>query len=250
MSSQYFINQTDVPSALLPRDSLGSYCSTNLDNTAINLEPGLVRSDVYISKNKLFVLYYSSFKWILYDNISGLEIARSINSNAGPTNIDWYLGGVNIGKIVINGTYPAFPRIGGRLRLQCIRCPIEGGLCNNFTYENLAERRKAHILANNNNNMSNKLSIAKQIKNRKSSRIWASQTQTNTNNNLQNLVRPLGTNILIYRVDPSSTYNNLLNSGNFTDRIGKKCKNSCSIVHAVKCGAELCLDPDVPYTKK
>ena len=175
---------------------------------------------------------------------------QSTVSNAGPTNIDWSLGGVNIGKIVINGSYPAFPRIGGRLRLQCIRCPVGGGLCNNFTYEDLAERRKAHILANNNNNMSNKLSVAKKIQNRRGGRVWASQTPTDTNPNVQNLVRPLGTNILIYRADRSSTHNNLLNSGNFTDRIGNKCKNSCSIVHAVKCGAQLCLDPDVPYTKK
>jgi hypothetical protein len=251
MSSQYFINQTDVSSALLPRDSLGSYCRTNPDNTAINLDPGLVGSDLYISNNNFYVLYDSSSGWILYDNISGLQIAHSSNSNAGPTNIDWYLGGVNIGEIVINGTYPAFPRIGGRLRLQCIRCPVGGGLCNNFTYEDLAERRKAHILANNNNNMSNKLSVAKQIQNRRGSRVWASQTLTDTNPNVQNLVRPLGTNILIYKSNLVDASGNLTvdASGNFTDRIGNKCNNSCSIVHAVKCGAQLCLDPDVPYTK-
>ncbi len=249
MSSQYFINQTDVSSALLPRDSLGSYCRTNLGNTSINLDLSLVGSNVYISNNNFYVLYDSSSGWILYDNISADTVATT-TIRTDPTNIDWYLGEFNIGKIVINGAYPAFPRIGARLRLQCIRCPIEGGLCNNFTYENLAERRKAHILENNNINMSNKLSVAKQIQNRRGSRRWATQTLTNTNNNLQKLERPRGTNILIYRPDPSSTHNNLLNSGNFTDRIGKKCKNSCSIVHAVKCGAELCLDPDVPYTKK
>ena len=119
MSSQYFINQTDVSSALLPRDSLGSYCRTNPDNTAINLDPGLVGSDLYISNNNFYVLYDSSSGWILYDNISADTVATT-TIRTDPTNIDWYLGGVNIGKIVINGSYPAFPRIGGRLRLACI----------------------------------------------------------------------------------------------------------------------------------
>jgi hypothetical protein len=239
MSSQYFINQTDVSSALLPRDSLGSYCRTNPDNTAINLDPGLVGSDLYISNNNFYVLYDSSSGWILYDNIS----------NAGPTNIDWYLGGVNIGKIVINGTYPAFPRIGGRLRLQCIRCPVGGGLCNNFTYEDLAERRKAHILANNNNNMSNKLSVAKQIQNRRGSRVWASQTLTDTNPNVQNLVRPLGTNILIYKSNLVDASGNLTVDASGNPSVDNSCKKRCSLLHTAAGGAALCYDPDVPYTK-
>lgn len=253
MSSQYFINQTDVSEALLPRDSLGSYCRSNLDNNAIKLGLSLDGSDLYISKNKFYALYYSDTNWILYDNISAAIVA-STKILADPTNIDWYLGGTNIGKIVINGAYPAFPRIGGRIRLQCIRCPIEGGPCNNFTYEDLFARRKAHIFANKNHNISSKLSVAKQIQNRRINRVWALKTQTETNNNIQNLFRKPGTNILIYRSNSVDSSGNP--SGNPSvdssrnPSVDNSCKKRCSLLHTAAGGAALCYDPDVPYTKK
>lgn len=251
MSSQYFINQTDASSALLLTDSLGHYCRTNIDNISINKQDGMDGSNgsnVYISNNNFYVLYDSSSGWILYDNISADTVATT-KIRADPTNIDWYLGEVNIGKIVINGAYPAFPRIGGRLRLQCIRCPIEGGPCNNFTYEDLSARRKAHIFANKNHNISSKLSVAKQIQNRRINRGWGVKTQTATNQNVKNLFRKPGTNILIYRSNSSTSdlFNSVDSSGN--PSVDNSCKKRCSLLHTAAGGAALCYDPDVPYTK-
>jgi len=240
MSPQYFINQTDVSSALLPNNSLGHYCRTNLDNNSINKQDGMDGSNVYISNNNFYVLYESSSKWILYDNISAATVA-STKIRADPTNIDWYLGEVNIGKIVINGAYPAFPRIGGRLRLQCIRCPIEEGPCNNFTYEDLSARRKAHIFANKNHNISSKLSVAAQIQNRRINRGWGLKSQTATTQNVRNLFRKPGTNILIYKS------NSVDSPGN--PSVDNSCKKRCSLLHTAAGGAALCYDPDVPYTK-
>jgi hypothetical protein len=248
MSSQYFINQTDVSSALLLNDSLGHYCRTNLDNISINKQDGMDGSNVYINNNNFYVLYESRSGWILYDNISADTVATT-KIRADPTNIDWYLSEVNIGKIVINGAYPAFPRIGGRLRLQCIRCPIEGGPCNNFTYEDLSARRKAHIFASKNHNISSKFSEANKIKSIHRNRVWAHKTQTTTNNNAKNLFRKPGTNILIYKSNTVDASGNLDVDASGNPSVDNSCKKRCSLLHTAAGGAALCYDPDVPYTK-
>lgn len=218
MMSQYFITQPqDVPGRL-PTNALGQYCKP------INVDINCVDYDIiYVTRISLryAIAKHTSGYWALID-INGCEvIAQTIETGNDITQYDWFLEAdtKNLGKIVINNIKNNKKRLIGRFRPLCVRCPVEGSPCNDYSYDDLAERRKIEIL------QYKKIADFSDFKtsNSKSSKIKYSKT-----------INSQGNKIIDLRHSFLDCSQNAFCSEN---RFGK-----CSFI--------LCLNPNVPYTKK
>jgi len=262
METTYFITQPTDASGILPTSTLGYYCkSTDFDISCTEYTPMYVSK---ITKKYAIAKDNSHNTWALIDNSCNL-VATTDSSGIHITSYSWHLptpvSNIYLGKIVIDKVKKNTNRISGRFVPLCTRCPSIDSPCHDFTYSDLAERRKAEILKYQNNFTTNKGNYSQKVK--KKTGKFAMQTETLTNFNLLNL--PVQNNILIYNVNTSSILSDEDEEGpdegadeGADDGLGegeyritkKELLCNCSNMRFGRCNFLLCLNPKIPYTKK
>ena len=219
MLTKYFITQPPDVSGVLPTSAMGLYCKpTVIDVSCVDYDI------IYVSirTSRYAIAKNSDNNWVLLDVNNECELIASTDQSGNAiTQYDWVLtaDGGNLGKIVINTLKNNKKRLIGRFRPLCVRCPLEGSPCNDFSYYDLAERRKFEILQYKKNAVMSDLKTTES----KTSKIKYAKTINSQRNRIIDI-----------------------------NRNNEKCSQNefCSDNRFGKCSFVLCLNPKVPYTKK